>query len=129
MRERISEHFSIDFGSNNPEWERIRNTPELDAYLEKIGEATVSRCNDDLHAAQAKRKQPIEDGYDFHITHGSRARLNIFPDTPRAIAHEAVNQSILKNMPVGEIKGVARGADHEVPRELARRSNEAQRRG
>lgn len=125
-RERISDNFSIDFGTNNPEWERIRNTPEMDAYLEKIGEDTVSRCNDDLHAAQARRNQPVEDGYDFHITHGSRARLNIFPDTPRGMAHEAVNQSILKNMPVGEIKGEARGADYEVPRELARRSNEAQ---
>jgi hypothetical protein len=125
MRRRISERIEIDFGDNNPEWRRIRNTPEMTAYLEHIGVETVSRSNSDLHAAQAKRRQPQEDGYDHHISHGSRARLTIFPDTPRAMAHEAVNQTILKNLPVGEIKG-ARPPDHEVPAELARRSNQAQ---
>ena len=125
-KRKISEHFSIDFGSNNPEWRIMRNSPGMDAYLERVGEETVARCNADLRAAQAARKQPQEDGYDFHITHGSRSRLNIFPDTPRAIAHEAVNQSILKNIPIGGPKGETRPPDHEIPRELARRSNESQ---
>jgi hypothetical protein len=100
-RRQISEHFTINFGFNNPAWREIRNSPAVDQYLERVGEETVARCNADLHAAQAKRRQPVEDGYDFHITHGTRSRLNIFPDTPRAIAHEAVNQTILQNVPVG----------------------------
>jgi hypothetical protein len=67
----------------------------------------------------------VEDGYDYHITHGSRARLNVFPSTPRGMAHEAVNQTILKHMPMGTAK-TGQGPDHDIPRELARRSNEAQ---
>ncbi|OBK92377.1 hypothetical protein A5646_03490 [Mycobacterium sp. 1245499.0] len=125
-KRKISEHFSIDFGSNNPAWREMRNSPEADEYLNRVGEETVRRCNADLRAAQAKRGQPEEDGYDFTITHGSRSRLNIFPDTPRAMAHEAVNQTILKNVSVGTAKAEARPPDREIPRELARRSNEAQ---
>lgn len=102
----------------------MRNSPGTDEYLHKLGEETVARCNADLRAAQAKRGQPVEDGYDYHITHGSRARLNVFPSTPRGIAHEAVNQTILKHMPMGTAKTGA--PDHDIPRELARRSNEAQ---
>lgn len=127
-KRKISDHFAIDFGFNNPEWRRIRNSPQMDTYLARVGEEAISRCNADLHGAQAKRNQPVEDGYDYHITHGTRARLNIFPDTARAMAHEAVNQSILKSVPVGTMKGDARGPDHEVPRELAHRANEARER-
>jgi hypothetical protein len=128
-RRQISEHFTINFGFNNPAWREIRNSPAVDQYLERVGEETVARCNADLHAAQAKRRQPVEDGYDFHITHGTRSRLNIFPDTPRAIAHEAVNQTILQNVPVGGPKGAAHGPDHDIPRELrARRDDVAQER-
>lgn len=124
MKRRISDHFSIDFGFNNPEWREMRNSPGTDDYLTQLGEQIVARCNADLRAAQAKRGQPQEDGYDYHITHGSRSRLNVFPTTARAMAHEAVNQTILKNMPIGAKS--TRGPDHEIPRELARRSNEAQ---
>lgn len=123
-RRRISEHYEIDFGTENPEWRRIRNSPQMDTYLQTIGDQSVKRCNTDLHAAQAKRRQPQEDGYDYHVTHGTRARLNIYPNTPRAVAHEAVNQIILKTLPVGTIKGAARPPDHDIPRELAERSNE-----
>jgi hypothetical protein len=126
-RRKISEHFSIDFGNNNPAWREMRNSAGVEEYLHAVGEETVARCNEDLHAAQAKRRQLVEDGYDFHITHGTRARLNIFPETPRAMAHEAVNQTILKNITVGNVKGAARGPDHDIPRELARRSNESQK--
>lgn len=124
-KRRISDHFSIDFGSNNPAWREMRNSPAMDEYLNKVGKETIERCNADLRAAQAKRGQPQEDGYDYHITHGSRARLNIFPNTARAIAHEAVNQTILKSIPIGGTKET-RPPDHEIPRELARRSNEMQ---
>lgn len=125
-KRKISEHFTIDFGSNNPAWREMRNSPQMDKYLHRVGEETVRRCNADLRAAQAKRGQPQEDGYDFTITHGSRSRLNIFPDTPRAMAHEAVNQTILKSISVGAAKAEVRPPDREIPRELARRSNEAQ---
>ncbi|OBH07936.1 hypothetical protein [Mycobacterium sp. E1747] len=124
-KRRISEHFSIDFGSNNPEWRILRNSPGVDEYLTRLGEETIARCNADLRAAQAARQQPQEDGYDFHITHGSRSRLNIFPNTPRAMAHEAVNHTILKSIPIGGPKETP-PPDHDIPRELARRSNESQ---
>lgn len=125
-KRQISEHFAVDFGSDNPAWREMRNSPALEEHWHRMGQEIVDRCNADLRAAQAKRGQPQEDGYDYHITHGSRARLNIFPSTPRAIAHEAVNQTILKNISVGAAKAEARQPDHEIPRELARRSNAAQ---
>ncbi|MGV0042021.1 hypothetical protein [Mycobacterium colombiense] len=125
-KRKISDHFSIDFGSNNPAWRQMRNSPQADDYLHQVGEETVARANADLRAAQAARRQPQEDGYDYTVTHGSRSRLNIFPTTPRAMAHEAVNQTILKSIPIGVPKGGTRAPDHEIPRELARRSNEVQ---
>ncbi|OBJ52429.1 hypothetical protein [Mycobacterium asiaticum] len=125
-KRQISEHFAIDFGFDNPAWEEMRNSPGVDEYLERVGEQTVAACNADLAAAQAKRKQPVEEGYDFHITHGTRSRLNIFPTTPRAMAHEAVNQSILKNVPVGTPAGKVSGPDHDIPRELRARRDDTE---
>jgi hypothetical protein len=123
-RERLTDRISIDFGHNNPEWKRIRTTPETKAELETRGKQWVDRLNADLHAAQAARKQPVEDGYMYDITtEGSRYRLYVWPFTARAIAHEAVNQSMLKLVPIGSIKR-NKGPDHKVPKELARRANE-----
>lgn len=119
MKRQISAHFAIDFPSNSPVWREMRNSAGMDEHWEKVGAETVARCNADLHAAQAKRNQPAEDGYDFSISHGTRARLHVFPTTARAIAHEAVNQTILKNLPVGADK--TRAPDHSVPRELRKR--------
>ena len=125
-RDRISKSFSIDFGHDNPEWEQIRKAAELKNQLEDRGKQWVDRLNDDLHAAQAKRKQPVEDGYTYEVTtEGSRDRLYVWPYSARAIAHEAVNQSMLKLVPIGDIKS-RKGPDHKVPKELAERSNAAQ---
>lgn len=123
MKRQISAHFAIDFPSNSPVWRDMRNSAGMDEYWEKVGQETVARCNADLHAAQAKRNQEPEDGYDFSISHGTRARLHVFPTTARAIAHEAVNQTILKNITVGASSGAARPPDHSVPRELQQRRN------
>lgn len=109
------------FEWNVDEFERIRKSPGMIGHLNAIGRETVSRCNAELHAAQAKRKQPVEDGYDRTLSLiGDRARLIITPVTARAMAHEAVNHSILKNLPIGDVPA-APEADHEVPRELGRR--------
>lgn len=125
-RERISEHFSIDFGYDNPEWKSIRTTPEMKSELSARGKSWTDRLNAELRAAQAARRQPIEDGYTYEVTtEGSRYRLYVWPFTARAIAHEAVNQSMLKLVPIGSIKRT-KGPDHSVPKELARRSIEAQ---
>lgn len=118
-RQQLTARIAIDFPDNSPEWERIRKSAGMVAFLEKMGGETVTRCNADLSSAQAARKQPIADGYNHHIsTGGSRARLYIEPVTARAIAHEAVNHAILKSLPIG---GPAEApADHEIPRELQR---------
>ncbi|MFV8317118.1 hypothetical protein [Mycobacterium sp. 23] len=123
MKRHISAHFAIDFPSNSPVWREMRNSAGMDEHWEKVGQETVARCNADLHAAQAKRNQPAEDGYDFSISHGTRARLHVFPTTARAMAHEAVNQTILKNLPVGAAAAKAGAPNHDVPRELQQRRN------
>lgn len=122
---RISPNISIEFTRDSAEWNRIRATPEMKESLEARGKEWVDRLNAELHAAQAKRNQPVEDGYTYEVTtEGTRARLYVRPYTARAIAHEAVNQSMLKLVPIGDIKK-NKGPDHEVPRELARRSDAA----
>jgi hypothetical protein len=113
-----------NFKWNIEEFKRIRTCEGMASQLEAIGEATTARSNEDLHAAQAARKQPVADGYDYTVvTTGDRARLFINATTARAMAHEAVNHTILKSLPVGKVPSPP--PNHEVPRELARRSDEA----
>lgn len=112
---------------NLEEFQRIRKCEGMQAHLGNIGNVAKARCNADLHAAQAARKQPQADGYEATVTvTGDRARLFITPITARAMAHEAVNHAILKNLPIGNVPDAA--ADRSVPRELAERSNESQQR-
>jgi len=64
-----------------------------------MGEQWVGDLNRELNAAQARRKQPIEDGYKFSISHNDdRIRMRIWAFTARAMVHEAKHQSILKLM-------------------------------
>jgi hypothetical protein len=84
---------------NLDEFERIRKAPLLEAKLVAMAEEWVARLNAELRAAQAKRKQPVEDGYTFHLSRkGNRSRVHIVAFTARAQAHEAKHQSILKLM-------------------------------
>jgi geranylgeranyl pyrophosphate synthase len=84
---------------NNAEFERIRKAAKLESILRVRGETWCARLNTELHAAQAKRKQPVEDGYTFYIHGGgSRLRLYIVAFTARAQAHERAHSSILKLM-------------------------------
>lgn len=87
------------FDWHDEEFPPIRKSPGMVAYLEEKGEEWVAELNADLHAAQAKRKQPVEDGY-THYVHvgGTRARLYIVAATARAQAHEARHNMILKLM-------------------------------
>lgn len=81
------------------EFANIRRSPGMVAHLKAMGEEWEARLNSELHAAQAARKQPVEDGYDHHITTGgTRARLYMVAATARAQAHEAKHNSILKLM-------------------------------
>lgn len=95
-----------DFKWHIPEFKRIRNSPGQVAELEAMGEKWVAELNAELRAAQAKRRQPIEDGYKYWISHGTRARLHIIAATARAQAHEAEHSSILRLMKVGGTSNV-----------------------
>lgn len=84
---------------NMDEFTRIRKAPALVAKLHAMGEEWTGDLNEELHAAQARRKQPVEDGYTYHInTGGTRARMYIVAATARAQAHERKHSSILKAM-------------------------------
>ena len=84
---------------NNAEFERVRKSSRLESILRVRGETWVSRLNTELHKAQRARKQPVADGYTYHIHDGgSRLRLYIVPFTARAMAHERKHSSILKLM-------------------------------
>lgn len=82
------------------EFRRVRNSPGMTEFLRAKGEEWVAELNAELREAQARRKQPIEDGYDYWISKGTRARLHIIAKTARAQAHEAEHSSILKVMKV-----------------------------
>lgn len=109
------------FRWNVDEFEKIRKSAGMVGHLNDIAKETVTRCNAELHAAQAKRRQPVEDGYDRTLSlSGDRARVFIAATTARAMAHEAVNNAILKNLPVGN-KPPAPEPNREIPQELGRR--------
>jgi hypothetical protein len=111
------------FEWHHREFVRLLKSPEVKGELEKIGTITVARCNAELHAAQARRRQPQEDGYAHKMTEGfDRARMLITTTTARAMAHEAVNNAILKNLPTGSSIPTPT-PDHEIPRELGSRGN------
>jgi hypothetical protein len=79
-REQLTDHISIDFGHNNPEWNRIRHAQQLREELDARGRQWVERLNADLRSAQSARNQPLEDGYTYNITtEGSRDRLYVWP--------------------------------------------------
>lgn len=106
---------------NMSEFRRIRNSPGMVTVLTARGEEWVRELNAELNAAQAKRKQPIEDGYIYWISHGTRARLHIIAKTARAQAHEAEHSAILrlmiggtsnvKNPNSGHVRAVKRSTD------------------
>ena len=84
---------------NDDGFVEIRKAARLESILRMRGETWCSRLNTELHAAQAKRKQPIADGYTYHIhSGGTRLRLYIVAFTARAQAHERKHSSILKLM-------------------------------
>jgi hypothetical protein len=95
-----------NFKWNISEFKRIRNSPGMVALLEAKGEEWVAELNAELREAQAKRRQPIEDGYKYWISRGTRARLHIIAATARAQAHEAEHSSILRLMKVGGTSNV-----------------------
>lgn len=84
---------------NNEGFRELRHATALEGLLHERGETWIARLNTELHAAQAKRKQPVEDGYTYHVSGvGTRLRLYIVAATARAQAHERAHSSILKLM-------------------------------
>lgn len=84
---------------NLDEFERVRKDPAIEALFHERGKEWVGKLNAELHAAQMKRKQPVEDGYVYHIhDRGTRTRMYIVAATARAQAHEKAHSSILKLM-------------------------------
>jgi hypothetical protein len=85
--------------SNTEDWQAIRKAPELVTMFGGKGSEWVSRLNSELHQAQIRRKQKVEDGYKFSISFDEdRLRMRIWTFTARAMAHEAKHQSILRLM-------------------------------
>lgn len=103
--------------SNTEDWQAIRKAPELVNMFALMGEHIVQELNWELHAAQAARKQKVEDGYKFAINHDpDRIRMRIWAFTARAAAHEAKHQSILKHMRfVGDTKRGTGGRTNPGP--------------
>jgi hypothetical protein len=126
MKQRVSARFSIDFHKNTPAWSEMLHAEGLKSDLHSRGQDWTERLNAELHEAQARRNQPVEDGYDYTVTTGgTRDRLYVRAYTARAMAHEAANQSLLKLMMPGGPKNV-HPVDPNLPSELAERSIEAQ---
>jgi hypothetical protein len=114
---------------HNEEFERVRKTGAMIGLLHLRGEEWVERLNNELHAAQAKRRQPVEDGYVYHVSdRGTRARLYVVAATARAQAHERAHSSILRLMETtnydvktrGQLEKAAKKAAAKVKRKEAR---------
>ena len=84
---------------DNSGFVKMRKDEKLVSLLRERGETWCARLNEELHKAQTARKQPVADGYTYHLhTEGTRARLYIVAFTARAQAHEKKHSSILKLM-------------------------------
>lgn len=84
---------------HNEEFEEMRHDPAIEKLFAQRGDTWTYRLNSELARAQAKRKQPVEEGYTYHISHfGSRIRMYVLTYTARAMAHERKHSSILKLM-------------------------------
>lgn len=113
-----------NFKWNLDEFRRIRNSPGWVEYLEKMGSESVERLNTELRAAQAKRKEPVEDGYTHFLTStASATRLHIGAETARAQVHEDRHSSVLKL-----INKPAHVQAEDWPRVYAERANENKQR-
>jgi type IV secretory pathway TrbL component len=100
-------------------FKEIRTSEGMNAVLREMGEETVTALNSELAQAQTARRQPVNDGYGYHVsTGGSRDRLQIVAYTARAQAHEAKHQSILRRID---------GTSAETQRVRAGRREAAQR--
>lgn len=122
VKRKISEHISVDWGSNNPEWRRIRTSPGIVSDLHRRGNQWVKRLNEDLERAEARRGQEVEAGYDYTVTtRGTRARLYVNTTDARAAAHEARHQNLLKMAVIGESAHSGDPVDPNLPEELAKR--------
>jgi hypothetical protein len=116
---------------HNEEFKRIRKSAALVGLFNLRGEEWVERLNNELHIAQAKRKQPVEDGYVYHVSdRGTRARLYIVAATARAQAHERAHSSILKLMETTNYDVKTRGQLEKVAKKkaAAKQRKEARRR-
>jgi hypothetical protein len=84
---------------HDEEFIKVRKSERLDAYFHELGTEWVDKLNAELHAAQEKRHQKVEDGYVYHVNDkGDRLRLYVIAATARAQAHERAHSSILKLM-------------------------------
>ena len=80
-------------------FKEIRTCEGMNAVLHEMGEENVAALNAELAQAQTARKQPVHDGYGYHVsTGGTRNRLQIVAFTARAQAHEAKHMSILRRI-------------------------------
>lgn len=96
--------------SNTEDWQYIRKAPELITMFNTLGEGWVGALNQELHAAQRARKQPVADGYKHAISvNDDRIRMRIWAFTARAMAHEAKHQSILRTMRTSGFEFKAKG--------------------
>ena len=80
-------------------FDEMRKDPKLRAALSLWGQSATDELNAELAAAQERREQSVEPGYESSVVAGAghtRARLYIAAATARAQAHEKAHDSLLK---------------------------------
>lgn len=79
--------------------DQVGKAPGLKALFDVMGAEWVARLNTELNAAEAKRGQPVEEGYKHYVnTLKHEVRLYVVAFTARAQAHEARHSAMLKQM-------------------------------
>lgn len=106
---------------NNATFEEVRKAAPLEAMFVAAGKEWVADLNAELHAAQKARKQPMFDGYKYHLSRaGTRIRMDIRAFTARAAAHEKKHSKILKLMKTTGFDIETHGKDQPSPAEIAK---------
>jgi len=110
---------------NDHGFREVRKSAGLEAIFAENGDTWVNRLNNELILAEAKRSQPPEDGYVYHLHRGTtRVRMYVVAATARAQAHERKHSSILKLMHTTgwEVKERAKMTEAQVKAQARKRA-------
>jgi hypothetical protein len=100
----------------------VRKSEGMVAHLEGLGSVTVAVATQSCTPLRRVVSSPRRTATSTASAKRVQSQAVHRASTARGMAHEAVNNAILKNLPIGDKPDIP-APDHELPRELGYRGN------